>query len=65
VKGLYETAIAGEISNFTGVSDPYEEPQRPELVIETEQCSPAEAAEMVLAKLEELGHLTSTHPANA
>lgn len=65
VKGLYEKAIAGEISNFTGVSDPYEEPQRPELVIDTEQCSPAEAAEMVLAKLEELGHLTSTHPANA
>jgi adenylylsulfate kinase len=65
VKGLYEKAIAGEISNFTGVSDPYEEPRNPELVIDTEQCSPAEATEMVLAKLEELGHLTSTHPANA
>jgi adenylylsulfate kinase len=65
VKGLYEKAIAGEISNFTGVSDPYEEPQSPELMIDTEQCSPPEAVEMVLAKLEELGRLTSTQPANA
>jgi len=65
VKGLYEKAIAGEISNFTGVSDPYEEPENPELVIDTEQCSPAEAAEMVLARLEELGRLNSNQPANA
>jgi adenylylsulfate kinase len=65
VKGLYGKAIAGEISNFTGVSDPYEEPESPELVIDTERCSPQEAAEMVITKLEELGLLKSNQPANA
>jgi adenylylsulfate kinase len=54
VKGLYAKAFAGEIKEFTGVSDPYEEPSAPELVIDTERHEPAAAAELVLAKLEEI-----------
>lgn len=37
VKGLYEKAIKGEIKNFTGISDPYDEPENPELVLNTEE----------------------------
>src|SRR6187401_3587600 len=55
VKGLYEKAFKGEIKEFTGVSDPYEEPSSPELVIDTEQHEPEESAALVVAKLEELG----------
>src|SRR5918992_5918648 len=44
VKGLYKKARAGEIKEFTGVSDPYEPPENPELVLETEQQSPEESA---------------------
>ncbi len=54
VKGLYEKAFKGEIKEFTGVSDPYEEPSNPELVIDTEQHEPEESAALVVAKLEEL-----------
>jgi adenylylsulfate kinase len=55
VKGLYEKAFKGEITEFTGVSDPYEEPSSPELVLETELLEPEESAAAVVAKLEELG----------
>ena len=55
VKGLYAKAFAGEIKEFTGVSDPYEPPSDPELVIATETETPPESARRVLAKLEELG----------
>jgi adenylylsulfate kinase len=51
-KGLYARARAGEISHFTGVSDPYEEPTAPELVIDTERDRPAESAALVLAHLQ-------------
>src|SRR5918998_1911098 len=57
VKGLYEKAFAGEIKEFTGVSDPYEVPSAPELVLHTEGESPEESAQRVVAKLEELGLL--------
>jgi adenylylsulfate kinase len=57
VKGLYEKAFAGEIKEFTGVSDPYEPPSSPELVVHTEGESPEESAQRVVAKLEELGLL--------
>ena len=56
-KGLYEKALAGEIENFTGISDPYEEPLNPEVVIETDRETPEESAAKVLAKLEELGYI--------
>ena len=55
VKGLYEKAFKGEIKEFTGVSDPYEEPASPELVVDTEQHSAEECAALVIGKLEELG----------
>jgi adenylylsulfate kinase len=57
VKGLYKKAFAGEIKEFTGVSDPYELPASPELVLHTEGERPEESAQRVLAKLEELGLL--------
>jgi adenylylsulfate kinase len=57
VKGLYEKAFAGEIKEFTGVSDPYEEPSNPEVVLHTEQDSPEQDAQLVLGKLEEMGLL--------
>ena len=53
VKGLYEKARAGEIEGFTGVSDPYEEPLAPELLIDTEQESAQESAERLIALVEE------------
>jgi adenylyl-sulfate kinase len=55
VKGLYEKAFRGEIKEFTGVNDPYEEPVDPELVVDTEELSPEQSAAHVVAKLEELG----------
>jgi adenylylsulfate kinase len=55
VKGLYEKAFRGELKEFTGVSDPYEEPEGPELRIDTEEHEPSESARIVLDKLEELG----------
>jgi adenylyl-sulfate kinase len=57
IKGLYKKALAGEIPQFTGVSDPYEEPERPELVVDTEEEEVVESAERVLARLVELGYL--------
>ena len=56
-KGLYRKAIAGEIANFTGVSDPYEEPLHPEVVCDTSQESVAESVAKVVDRLERLGHL--------
>jgi adenylylsulfate kinase len=55
VKGLYEKAFSGEIKEFTGVSDPYEPPSNPELIVDTEQLSPEESAREIVAKLEQLG----------
>jgi len=55
VKGLYDKAFAGEIKGFTGVDDPYEEPEAAEIVIDTEEISPEESAREVVARLEELG----------
>jgi len=55
VNGLYAKAFAGEIKGFTGVDDPYEAPESPDIVVETEGRTPEESAEVVIAKLEELG----------
>ena len=55
VKGLYKKARAGELPQFTGVSDPYEEPLDPEVVVHSASESPEESAGKVWAKLEELG----------
>lgn len=48
VKGLYKKARAGEILQFTGISDPYEEPENPEIVVETNKETPNDNAEKIL-----------------
>jgi adenylyl-sulfate kinase len=58
-KGLYARALRGEIAHFTGVSDPYEEPLHPEVVLETGKETEEESFAKVLAKLEDLGYLAS------
>ncbi len=57
VKGLYKKARAGEIPEFTGISAPYEEPERPELVLKTAESSVEECVEQVIAYLEAKGIL--------
>ena len=57
VKGLYKKAIAGEVKQFTGISDPYEEPLSPELKIDTSVVTVDEGAARILNKLRELGYL--------
>jgi sulfate adenylyltransferase len=59
-KGLYAKARAGILQQFTGISDPYEEPADAAIVIQTEQCTPDEAAEQVLAYLRTEGYLSSS-----
>lgn len=54
-KGMYRKALAGEIKNFTGVSDPYQPPLHAELVIDTERETPATSAARIVAKLEQMG----------
>jgi adenylylsulfate kinase len=57
VKGLYAKARAGEIKEFTGVSDPYEAPESPEVTCRTDRESVQESAQKVLDKLVELKYL--------
>jgi adenylyl-sulfate kinase len=57
VKGMYAKARKGEISHFTGISDPYEEPLEPELVLRTDQETVDESVARVMATLDELGYL--------
>lgn len=56
-KGMYNRALAGEIKDFTGVDDPYEEPENPELILDTDRESIGESVRRVLEKLEELGYI--------
>jgi len=57
VKGLYAKALRGEIPNFTGVSDPYEEPLNPEVIVDTDQETVEESTGKVLDKLAEMGYV--------
>ena len=57
VKGLYKKALAGEIKEFTGVSDPYEEPLNPEVIVKTDSESIEESANRIIAALEARGLL--------
>ena len=57
VKGMYKKAIRGEIKEFTGVSDPYEEPENPEILLQTDKETLDESVGTVLRRLEELGYL--------
>ena len=56
-RGMYKKALAGDIPNFTGVSDPYEEPLHPEVLIESDKEPLAQSAGRVMAKLKELGYI--------
>jgi len=57
IKGMYQKAIRGEIKEFTGVSDPYEEPLHPEIVLETGKETLEQSVQKVITKLGELGYL--------
>ena len=56
VKGMYKKALAGEIKDFTGINDPYEEPDQPELVLDTNNEQLNESVHKVLKKLCENGY---------
>lgn len=57
VKGLYKKALAGEIKEFTGVSDPYEPPDHPEVICDTEKETVEESTQKIINSLEEMGYL--------
>jgi adenylylsulfate kinase len=57
-KGLYKKARAGEISDFTGISSPYEPPETSELVLDANRASPDQLADQVVQKLVELGKIS-------
>ncbi|BAS29166.1 sulfate adenylyltransferase [Limnochorda pilosa] len=59
VKGLYRKAMAGEIPNFTGVSDPYEPPEHPDLLLRTDQETVDGCAARVIHLLEQRGYLSA------
>jgi adenylyl-sulfate kinase len=67
VKGLYKKALAGEIKNFTGIDDPYEAPENPEVVAHSDSETPEQSMQKILAKLEEMELISSakTDSANA
>ena len=60
-KNDYRT-IQGEIKNFTGISDPYEEPENPELVVDTDKETPQESAQKILDTLIELDFIKPLDP---
>ena len=64
-KGLYAEARAGVVKEFTGISDPYEEPQDAEVVLDTADLSPEEAAQQIILHLEQEGYIgpADEHPA--
>jgi adenylylsulfate kinase len=61
VKGMYKKAIAGEMKNFTGISDPYEPPVNPEIVIHTQNEPAEESAARILGHLERIGLVEPAH----
>ena len=60
VKGLYKKALAGEITGFTGVDDPYEAPENPEIVVDTDKQTPDESLQLILDSLGKLGYIEDT-----
>jgi adenylyl-sulfate kinase len=66
VKGLYKKALAGEITQFTGVSDPYEPPLQPELVCHSDgRETPEQSAARVISYLEQHGYIARAAPVAA
>lgn len=64
VKGLYERALRGEVAQFTGVSDPYEPPLNPEIVVDTDQESVEQSVGKIVIALERLGYLPTLSSAS-
>jgi adenylylsulfate kinase len=62
VKGLYAKALSGEIKEFTGVSDPYEAPEAPEVHVETDRETVAQSVAKILAVLEQRGYIGVAQP---
>jgi adenylylsulfate kinase len=58
VKGLYKKALNGEIERFTGISDPFEQPEKPDLVLETDKETARESAAKVVSYLRDKGYIT-------
>ena len=56
-KGMYKKAREGKIKDFTGIDAPYDEPENPELIVDTDKETVEESAEKVIKKLEELGYI--------
>jgi adenylylsulfate kinase-like enzyme len=65
VKGLYKKALAGEIPQFTGVSDPYEPPLNPEVVVNSSRETPEDSAERIWVTLERLGLISFDRSAHS
>ena len=63
VKGLYKKALAGEIPNFTGISDPFEAPAKPDIHVRTDQMTVAESARHIIGELEARGLIPVAEPA--
>jgi adenylylsulfate kinase len=62
VKGLYKKALAGDLKNFTGVDDPYEEPANPEITVATDTETPSQSVARILSKLEEMSLVAPAPP---
>jgi adenylyl-sulfate kinase len=60
IKGLYKRALAGELANFSGISDPYEAPTHPEIVVRTDRESPDVSAQKIVDALFALGVVRNT-----
>lgn len=56
-KGMYKKAIRGEIKDFTGIDDVYEEPEKPDIIVDTENESVEECAEKVIKKMKDEGYI--------
>src|SRR5207253_2506776 len=60
VKGLYQKALAGEITGFTGVDDPYQAPSSPEIYVDTMSENPDESLQKILDQLGAMGYIEET-----
>jgi adenylylsulfate kinase len=64
VKGMYKKALAGEIKNFTGIDDPYEPPEKPEVHVHTDRETVEESTAKIIKTLEILGHIPALEGAS-